>query len=169
MAVITPGFLDGSYASLIHSVLIVTVEMLNDEMEEPPLCKTWSAPIFVRFSFYTSSSTMIRLDSYSHLLSLFFSFSVLLLTSLAIQVHAQNEQVWSVTPFTPPSIPLAVKSPCNNVWAPQGDLSPRINNRYPKLWDAKHDVRTVVPSLFFSLFTDEIFVPRRIRDGMFKS
>lgn len=40
---------------------------------------------------------------------------------------------WSATPFNPPSIPLAVRSPYLNTWLPQGQ-GVALNDAWPSFW-----------------------------------
>ncbi|KZV92933.1 DUF1793-domain-containing protein [Exidia glandulosa HHB12029] len=48
---------------------------------------------------------------------------------------------WTVEPFNPPAIPLAVKHPYLNVWLPQGQGA-ELNRNWPRLWTG--DVRPAV-------------------------
>lgn len=59
------------------------------------------------------------------------------LLSLLVSV-ATAAPSWTVEPFNPPAIPLAVKHPYLNVWLPQGGGA-ELNRNWPRLWTG--DVR----------------------------
>ena len=64
----------------------------------------------------------------------FFLFCLSLLASL-VPVNAQNGPTnRTVTPFNPPSMPLAVKSPYVNAWAPLGNGPSSLSSAWPRLW-----------------------------------
>lgn len=65
---------------------------------------------------------------------------ILVLAFLPSSVVAQ--QTWTATPFNTPSIPLAVKGPYVNVWAPQASGPAPLNKAWPRLWDFNIDVRS---------------------------
>ena len=50
--------------------------------------------------------------------------------ALALSVRAGN---WSATPFSPASVPLAVRSPYLSVWLPQG-AGNALNDVWPEFW-----------------------------------
>ena len=41
---------------------------------------------------------------------------------------------WNPSPFNPPALPLAVKSPYLNAWMPQGNNPPELSSFWPQLW-----------------------------------
>lgn len=43
-------------------------------------------------------------------------------------------------PFTTQSIPLHVKNPCNNVWAPQPNLTSQVSSTASRSWDTSVSV-----------------------------
>lgn len=45
----------------------------------------------------------------------------------------------ALEPFSPPSLPLAVKSPYVNFWLPQGPNPGKISNAWPKAWNNPTD------------------------------
>ncbi|KAI0092705.1 hypothetical protein BDY19DRAFT_1054180 [Irpex rosettiformis] len=54
------------------------------------------------------------------------------LTVLVLGVHADTS--WISTPFNPPSIPLAVRSPYLSAWMNQGPNGTALNDDWPKFW-----------------------------------
>ncbi|QRV90571.1 hypothetical protein RhiJN_18589 [Ceratobasidium sp. AG-Ba] len=46
----------------------------------------------------------------------------------------QNTPDWQSTPFNPPAIPLAVRSPYLSAWLPGGDSGGRLNGQWPTFW-----------------------------------
>lgn len=61
------------------------------------------------------------------------SFLLFSLLSIFAQVSAQQgPTAWTASPFNPPSLPLAVKSPYLNAWAPLGNNSAAVNNAWPR-------------------------------------
>ena len=61
-----------------------------------------------------------------------------LLTALWFSgASAQNgPSRWTATPFNPPALPLAVRSPYLNTWLLQGNDPPPLNDAWSRLWDA---------------------------------
>ncbi|KAI5119766.1 hypothetical protein M0805_009237 [Coniferiporia weirii] len=56
---------------------------------------------------------------------------------LAVLVAAQNgPTTWTASPFSPPSLGLAVRSPYLNAWQPQGNGPAPISNSWPRHWPA---------------------------------
>ena len=53
-----------------------------------------------------------------------------LCAALILSVRAFN---WTVTPFNPPSVPLAVRSPYLSAWLPQG-AGNALNDEWPQFW-----------------------------------
>lgn len=51
---------------------------------------------------------------------------------------------WVADTFNPPSLPLAVKSPYVNVWAPQGSGSAQLSKAWPRIWDDTLNVSSVL-------------------------
>ena len=41
---------------------------------------------------------------------------------------------WQSTPFNPPAIPLAVRSPYLSTWLQGGDSGGRLNGQWPTFW-----------------------------------
>ncbi|KAH8111989.1 DUF1793-domain-containing protein [Phellopilus nigrolimitatus] len=66
------------------------------------------------------------------MLHVFFAF----LLSAARVVAQNGPKAWSAAPFNPPSLPLAVKSPYVNIWAPQGNAPAPLNQAWPRYWAA---------------------------------
>ena len=56
-----------------------------------------------------------------------------LLALLAAVVPTVSAASWTATPFTPPSIPLAVRSPYLSAWLPQGSGT-ALNGAWPTFW-----------------------------------
>ena len=46
---------------------------------------------------------------------------------------AQTAVTWSATPFNPPSVPLAIRSPYLSAWLPQGN-GVALNDEWPQFW-----------------------------------
>lgn len=63
----------------------------------------------------------------SFLLSLIF-----ILCQLVNSIEAQAPTNWTTFPFNPPSLPLAVKNPYLNAWAPLAGGSAAINQAAPR-------------------------------------
>ena len=61
---------------------------------------------------------------------IYFSLSV----SLEFADAQNGPTNWTVTPFNPPSMPLAVKSPYVNAWAPLGNVPAPLNVAWPRIW-----------------------------------
>ncbi|KAL5536139.1 hypothetical protein ACEPAF_4244 [Sanghuangporus sanghuang] len=52
------------------------------------------------------------------------------------QPSAQNGPAdWNASPFNPPALPLAVRSPYLNTWLQQGNNPPSLSGTWPRLWD----------------------------------
>lgn len=51
---------------------------------------------------------------------------------VAIASVAQVSSQWTATPFNPPSLPLAVRSPYLNTWLTQGLNPPALSDLYPQ-------------------------------------
>ena len=79
----------------------------------------------------------MTLRTYTSLRMLVSSLGLLSLVSSAYAAPS-----WTVDPFNPPAIPLAVKTPYLNTWLPQGGGA-ELNRNWPKFWTG--DVRTVLP------------------------
>ncbi|EJC98583.1 uncharacterized protein FOMMEDRAFT_96129 [Fomitiporia mediterranea MF3/22] len=47
---------------------------------------------------------------------------------------------WTVTPFNPPALPFAVKSPYVNTWSPLGNASEAVTSAWPRTWDKGFDI-----------------------------
>ncbi|KAI0684505.1 hypothetical protein BC835DRAFT_1523871 [Cytidiella melzeri] len=60
------------------------------------------------------------------------SLLLLILTQLFVSAGAQAPTNWSTNPFNPPSLPLAVKNPYLNAWAPLAGGSAAINEAWPR-------------------------------------
>ena len=74
-----------------------------------------------------------------------FSLSLSLFSTLNfLDGFVSAQQTWTATPFNTPSIPLAVRGPYVNVWAPQASGPAALNVAWPRLWDANLDVRIFV-------------------------
>jgi hypothetical protein len=55
------------------------------------------------------------------------------LCAAAFALQALAAPSWTSTPFNPPSIPLAVRSPYLNTWLPQGQ-GVALNDAWPSFW-----------------------------------
>lgn len=58
-----------------------------------------------------------------------------ILLQLVVTVIAQPPTDWITSPFNPPSLPLAVKSPYLNAWAPLAGDSAALNHAWPRSYD----------------------------------
>jgi len=66
--------------------------------------------------------------------------------SLALLLSTVYGQVsWTVSPFNPPSIPLAVRTPYLSAWLPQGSGA-ALNSAWPTFWTGSVRVKS---RLFF--------------------
>ncbi|CAE6479297.1 unnamed protein product [Rhizoctonia solani] len=63
-------------------------------------------------------------------------FSTLALTAISLfgVSSAQNTPDWQSTPFNPPAIPLAVRSPYLSAWLQGGNSGGRLNGQWPTFW-----------------------------------
>ncbi|KAL4258458.1 Glutaminase GtaA [Pleurotus pulmonarius] len=65
-----------------------------------------------------------------------FSSCILLLLAVTDVTSAQTSPInWTASPFNPPALPLAVRSPYLNVWLPQGNNPPQAHEKDNMLWD----------------------------------
>ena len=80
---------------------------------------------------------------------LFFTLSLLLV--LGAQTVAAQGPSWNAVPFNMQSIPLAVKNPCNNVWAPQASGPAQVSSAGPRQWDTNLNVRHQLYAHYFLL------------------
>jgi len=60
---------------------------------------------------------------------------LLALSSITVGVVAQTNGQWTASPFNPPAVPLAVKSPYLNSWLAQGGNPPAANEAWPDFWN----------------------------------
>ncbi|KAI5120591.1 hypothetical protein M0805_002540 [Coniferiporia weirii] len=59
---------------------------------------------------------------------------VLLFVSVLFVTAQNGPSLWMTTPFNPPALPLAVRSPYLNSWIPQGNSPLPITNIRPRSW-----------------------------------
>ncbi|KLO16074.1 DUF1793-domain-containing protein [Schizopora paradoxa] len=59
----------------------------------------------------------------------------LALSSIVVGAVAQSSGQWTTSPFNPPAIPLAVKSPYLNSWLPQGKNASAANEAWATFWN----------------------------------
>lgn len=87
------------------------------------------------------------------------------LLQLTTVVLAQPPTNWTVTPFNPPSNPLAVKSPYLNAWAPLAGGSAALNQAWPRSYDPLGNVSHTYTPFIISKIANPIFVadPRMVR------
>lgn len=55
---------------------------------------------------------------------------------------------WTATPFLPPSIPLAVRTPYLSAWLPQGSGA-ALNDVWPQFWAGQVSAGTVIVNIMF--------------------
>ncbi|KAB5594674.1 hypothetical protein CTheo_1821 [Ceratobasidium theobromae] len=55
-------------------------------------------------------------------------------SAAALNVARQNSPDWQPTPFNPPAIPLAVRSPYLSCWLQGGNTGGRLNGQWPTFW-----------------------------------
>lgn len=60
---------------------------------------------------------------------------LLTISSIVVGAIAQSDGQWTTSPFSPPAIPLAVKSPYLNSWLPQGSNASSANEAWATFWN----------------------------------
>jgi hypothetical protein len=75
-------------------------------------------------------------------------FSTLAITAVGLFgiSSAQNTPDWQATPFNPPAIPLAVRSPYLSAWLQGGNTGGRLNGQWPTFWTGSVHI---IPALIF--------------------
>ncbi|KLO16076.1 DUF1793-domain-containing protein [Schizopora paradoxa] len=61
--------------------------------------------------------------------------ALLAVSSIVVGALAQSDSQWTASPFNPPAIPIAVKSPYLNTWLAQGGDPPAANEAWADFWD----------------------------------
>ncbi|KAG8728190.1 hypothetical protein FRC12_021948 [Ceratobasidium sp. 428] len=69
-----------------------------------------------------------------HIFSTLAIAAVSLFASSNAAVVPRQSTSWVSTPFNPPSIPLAVRSPYLSAWLPGGNNGGRLNTAWPTFW-----------------------------------
>lgn len=70
----------------------------------------------------------------------------IIVLQLATLVISQPPTAWTTWPFNPNSLPLAVKSPYLNAWAPLAGGSAALNSAWPRSYDPLGNVSHVCNS-----------------------
>ena len=78
----------------------------------------------------------------------FSPITLLILCLIPTQTALAYSPPWSAIPFNTQSIPLHVKNPCNNVWAPQAFGSIPLSGAFPRSWDQNNDVRRSLSTMY---------------------
>lgn len=112
---------------------------------EPLITSVRTVPGTVQLSF-TFASIVMAVWNLSHprhytLIRLIPLTSWLLITS----GNAQAPTNWDTFPFNPPSLPLAVKNPYLNAWAPLAGNSLAINQAWPRSYLPLIKVSLTIP------------------------
>ena len=68
-------------------------------------------------------------------------FSLVWIFSSVVAQYGFGPTQWNADPLNPPSLPLAVKGPYVNAWAPLGTGSAAMSNQWPRTWDTESNVR----------------------------
>lgn len=77
---------------------------------------------------------------------------LLAVSSIVVGALAQTNGQWNASPFNPPAIPIAVKSPYLNTWLAQGENPPAANEAWADFWnEVGHIAGTSSVCLIFSL------------------
>lgn len=128
----------------------------------------WLPPCFLSPSSSTSGSTLPRMSPSSFesrrwhghgcSTSLYACFYFLLLSSVVSHVSAQ----WTASPFNPPALPLAVRSPYLNTWLQQGPNPAPASAFWPGTWTQV--VSFFFLSVFFSVAEDKDRMVAMARD-----
>lgn len=132
---------DGStlrLSALAESVPVAYVRQPHFVIASPPRLWHWLPPCFLSPSSSTEGSTLPRMSPSSFesrrwhgcSSSLYAYFNLLLLSSIVSHVGAQ----WTASPFNPPALPLAVRSPYLNTWLQQGPNPAPASAFWPGTW-----------------------------------
>ena len=69
---------------------------------------------------------------------------------LVVSVRAQNGPTdWTATPFSPPSIPFAVRNPYLNGWLAQGNLPGAVTQTWTRTYDTGELVSCFLLPIFY--------------------